>query len=115
MGAGMTSPQCRANDTPWLTTLAWCIHAHCDQDNDKTSELEHFWETQATEDPMMKTAPKWGYSLTLFHIAQPPNRTISDPKATLDFTALVDESTYLSQWNVLTAVQRENVVESSFG
>ena len=115
MSADITSPQCRADDTSWLTTLAWCMHTQCASHDVKTSNLEHFWETQSTEDPLQLTAPKWDYSTTLFRASQPPNQTISDPKTTLNFTALVDPATYMSQWNALTTVQRENVVESSFG
>lgn len=113
MGPPMTSAQCRAGDTPWLTTLAWCMRAMCAKYNVSTSELEAFWEKQSTEDPTV--VPKWGYTTTLFNIAQPPTRALADADESLNFTALVNPTVYKAQYNALTAVQRENVVESAFG
>lgn len=109
----MTSPQCRAGDTPWLTTLAWCMRTKCAEYNVSTSELEAFWEEQCTGDPTV--APKWGYSTTLFNIAQPPTQELTEIDNTLNLTALVNPAVYEAQYNALTAVQRENVVESGFG
>lgn len=77
------------------------------------SKLELFWEKQCTGDASV--APKWDYSTTLFEMVGPPNRTLSKDEEDLNHTALVNPETYLSQYNALTAVQRENVVESSFG
>ena len=112
-GSETTSPQCRAGDTPWLTTLAWCMHTHCAQHHVPASELEAFWEDQSTEDPTV--APKWDYSTTIFNIAQPPTRVLSKDEDTLNSTSLVSPATYEAQYNALTAVQRENVVESGYG
>lgn len=112
-GPPMTSPQCRAGDTPWLTTLAWCVRTSCAEYNVPTSELEAFWEKQSTEDPTV--VPKWGYSATLFKISQPPTQELTDADDTLNITALVNSAVYTAQYNALTAVQRENVVESGFG
>lgn len=109
----MTSPECRAGDTPWLTTLAWCMRTRCAEYNVSTSELEAFWEKQCTGDPIV--VPKWGYSTTLFNIAQTPTRELTDADDTLNLTALVNPTVYNAQYNALTAVQRENVVESGYG
>ena len=72
MDSAMTSPRCRAGDTPWLTTLTYCMRTECASSNVPTSELETFWEKQCTGDPTV--APKWSYSTTLFNIAQPPTQ-----------------------------------------
>lgn len=85
----------------------------CAQYRVSTSELEAFWEKQSTEDPTV--APKWGYTTTLFNIAQPPTQALTDADDSLNITALVNPATYEAQYNALTAVQRENVVESAFG
>ena len=111
--SGMTSPQCRAGDTPWLTTLAWCMRIKCAEYNVLSSELEAFWEEQCTGDPTV--APKWSYSTTIFNTTQPPTRELMEADDTLNFTALVNPAVYGAQYNALTAVQRENVVESGFG
>ena len=112
-GSAMTSPQCRAGDTPWLTTLAWCMRSKCAEHLISTSELEAFWEQQCAGDPSV--VPKWSYSTALFNMAEPPTQELTEADHTLNFTALVNPTVYESQYNALTAVQRENVVESAFG
>lgn len=109
----MTSPQCRADDIPWLTTLAWCMRIKCANYSVSTSELEAFWEKESTGDPLV--APRWSYSTTLFNIVEPPTRELTKADDTLNFTALVNPAVYGAQYNALTAVQRENVVESGYG
>lgn len=109
----MISPQCRAGDTPWLTTLAWCMRTKCAEFYVSTSELESFWETQSTGNPAV--APKWSYSSTLFNVTQAPTQELTLVDDTLNSTALVSPSVYEAQYNALTAVQRENVVESGYG
>ena len=109
----MMSPQCRAGDTPWLMTLAWCMRTKCAEYHVSTSELEAFWEIQSTGDPTV--APKWSYSKTLFTITQAPTQELTSVDDTLNSTALVSPAVYQAQYNALTAVQRENVVESGYG
>lgn len=109
----MISPQCRAGDTSWLTTLAWCMRTKCADYHISTSNLEAFWEVQSTGDSSV--APKWGYSTTLFNIAQTPTRELTRVDDSLNSTVLVNPAVYEAQYNALTAVQRENVVESGFG
>ena len=113
MDAGMTSPQCRASNRPWLMTLSWCISLKCAESEISTSELEAFWEEQSTGDSTV--APKWSYSTTLSSIAQPPSQELTETDDTLNFTALVNPFVYEEQYNALTAVQRENVVGSGYG
>ncbi|KAF4624715.1 hypothetical protein G7Y89_g13456 [Cudoniella acicularis] len=120
MGSGMsmsnsvmTSAVCRAIDTNWLTTLAWCMYTKCAEYDVATSDLEPFWEQQCTGDPTV--APKWGCSVTLTKITSPPTQELNSTATDLNFTALVNEDTYLSQWNALTLVQRENGVEGAYG
>ena len=109
----MISPHCRAGNVPWLTTLAWCMRAKCAEYHVMNSQLEAFWETQSTGD--LTVAPKWSYSMTLFNIAQTPTQELSRVDDTLNTTALVNPAVYEAQYNALTAVQRENVVESGYG
>ncbi|KAI9788357.1 MAG: hypothetical protein M1816_006960 [Peltula sp. TS41687] len=111
--SGMTSPQCRAGDTPYLTTLAWCMQTECAKFNLPPSKLQIFWEQYSTEDPTV--APKWDYRTTLFEIHEPPTQELTKGADTLNFTTLVNPKVYESQYNALTAVYRENVVEAGFG
>ena len=103
----------RAGDTPWLSTLAWCMRTKCAEYHVSISELEAFWENQATGNPSV--ASKWSYSSTLFNAAQEPTRELSRADDALNSTVLVNPATYEAQYNALTAVQRENVVESGYG
>ncbi|KAL2073881.1 hypothetical protein VTL71DRAFT_11207 [Oculimacula yallundae] len=111
-GAGPTSPECRAGDTPWLTTFAWCLKAKCSSTL-STSEIESFWELQSTADPTVPA--KWTYSAALANITHSPTYELNEADKLLNFTALANSKTYETQWNSMTSVQRENVVENSFG
>lgn len=113
--ADMVSPDCRASDTLWLTTLAWCMRSKCADFQLPTSELEAFWEGQSTGDPAL--APKWTYSTALVQIVQAPTQTLTliEADTILNFTGLVNPATYEAQYNALTTVQRENTVESRYG
>lgn len=55
---GTTSSACRANDTVWLQTFAYCIQQHCAADGVSESEMESGWEALAADGdavPEMKT------------------------------------------------------------
>lgn len=69
-----TSPECRANNTPYLTTLAWCLHTKCAPYDVLTSRLETIWEQEATTDPSV--LPKWSYTEALLNVANPPTRQL---------------------------------------
>ncbi|KAG8168966.1 hypothetical protein KVR01_001715 [Diaporthe batatas] len=116
-GNAMTSPQCRADDTSWLTTLAYCAQTKCaaEPGGVPISELEGFWEAQSTEDPAVP--PRWTFSQAAANVTEPPGRELGpDADAeTLNFTALVNPEAYASQYNAMFAVQRETAVESSYG
>lgn len=113
MSSAMTSPQCRASNTPWLTTLAWCMQINCAKFYVATSALEAFWEAQCTEDPTVD--PKWDYVTSLQKITQPPTQELSADDEHLNSTALFSSTVYEAQYNALTGVYRENVLESRYG
>lgn len=114
-GNGMTSPQCRADDTPWLTTLAYCAQTKCAGSDVPTSQLEAFWEAQSTEDPAVP--PRWSFSQAVANVTEPPGRELgADAESEmLNFTALVNAEAYTLQYNAMFAVQRETVLENSYG
>lgn len=115
-GSGMTSPRCRAGDTPWLTTLAYCAQTRCAGSGVPTSRLEGFWEAQSTEDAAVP--PRWTFSQALANVTgAPPGRELGEDAESemLNFTALVNAEAYRSQYNAMFAVQRETVVENSYG
>ena len=44
-----------------------------------------------------------------------PTYVLAATDEDLNFTSIVNPDTYQAQWNTLTSVQRENVVEGAFG
>lgn len=114
-GNVMTSPQCRAGDASWLTTLAYCAQARCAGDGVPVSQLEGFWEAQATEDAAVP--PVWSFSEAVANVTEAPGRELGEDAGseTLNFTALVNAAAYTSQYNAMFAVQRETVVENTYG
>ena len=118
MMTGMTSSACWAENTPYLTSLAWCMHTKCAEYKIKDSKLEHFWETEATGQSSageIGVPPKWSCSETLANIPNPPTVQLTPADKSLNDTSLVPPLVYLEQWNVLTAVQRETVLENTYG
>lgn len=111
-GSVITSAQCYASDSSWLTSLAWCMHVECTGYDVPASELESFWEAQATTDASV--AAKWTYQEAFFNITTSSIPELSASAETLNTTSMANAETYLSQYNALTAVQRENVVESGY-
>ncbi|KAF6787314.1 ferric-chelate reductase, partial [Colletotrichum musicola] len=68
----MTSPECRADNAPFLTSLAWCIHSKCEEVGEhlSTSEIEEFWERTAGGDSAVQ--PRWSYRQALANIFEAP-------------------------------------------
>lgn len=110
--SAMTSPQCRAGDTAFLTTLAWCMSNKCAQDRVPTSRLENYWEEQCTGDPTV--APKWDYGTALQQVTQPPTRALSKDD-TLNFTALTSEAAWELQFSTLTTFEAQERVHARYG
>ncbi|KAK0665958.1 putative ferric reductase transmembrane component [Cercophora samala] len=119
LGWATTSSECKANDTAWLTTLAWCLHVKCRAH--RMSELQAFWETDATRDLLNfgdKAIPvpaKWSYEESLQQITEPPRRRPVNKTTVLDFTALVPEIEYQAQLNTALGVTREQETGAEYG
>jgi hypothetical protein len=114
----MTSSECWANNTPYLTSLAWCMKTKCGGFGMPVSKLERFWETDATGQTSagVKVVPaKWSYTETLTYIDKPPTFQLAATDHDLNQTSLVNEDVYILQWNVLTSVQEEVTRENGMG
>ena len=114
----MTSSSCWASNTPYLTSLAWCMQTKCAEFDIKASKLETFWEQEATgQSPAgVKTVPaKWSSAEALANVASPPTTQLSANATELNATSLVNPDVYLEQWNVLTSVQQETTRENAYG
>ncbi|KAK3997865.1 Ferric/cupric reductase transmembrane component 1 [Cladorrhinum sp. PSN332] len=106
-----TSPDCRSNDTPYLTTVAWCLRTKCAPYHVPTSRLEAVWEQETTGDASVPA--KWSYTEALLNVADPPTRQLVMGD-TINATLLAPEF-----WNVSfdTAVVMayESRMESTLG
>ena len=109
---GMTSPECRSDNKPYLSTLAWCMHTHCTDDGVQTWELEKFWAEQATQDPTV--APKYDYGTIVANITEPP-KEVADPEDMLESTALAPETPWKTQYNTMTTMEYEETMHARYG
>src|SRR5690606_15495920 len=90
---GPTTPVCRANDLPYLTSLAWCMKTKCVGAYAADDwELEKYWQERATGDAAVK--PKWSYGATLNMVKGVPDREFdagNEEPSVLNFTAVVNQ------------------------
>ncbi|CAK7215173.1 hypothetical protein SBRCBS47491_002393 [Sporothrix bragantina] len=127
-----TSSACWASDTPYLTSLAYCMYLQCSKEEYTlgeeipASKSEWFWETEATGQitaGAILVTPKWTYAQALVQAqAAAANASSFGGLPTLDAdamwlntTSLVSPLTYTEQWNVLVAVQQETTKENTYG
>lgn len=113
VGMMPTSPECYGKDTPYLTSVAYCMSTKCSQPDITFSKLQLFWEEQITGHPDIP--PKWTYEQALAHAdTSPPMYQLTSNDTSLNTTSIVNPMTYLTQWNVLSAVYRESALESAY-
>lgn len=113
----MTSTTCWAQNTPYLTTLAYCMSVKCDEDTPR-SKLETFWENEATgqKSAGIATVPaKWSYGDALAHVDGTPSVQLTATDTMLNTTSLVDESTYKAQYNVLYVTMNSGSTLAHYG
>ncbi|KAK4201187.1 Ferric/cupric reductase transmembrane component 1 [Triangularia verruculosa] len=106
-----TSPSCRANDEPYLTTVAWCMSTKCAEYNVPNSRLEQVWELTITGDPSIPA--KWSYTEALLNVDEPPTRklTMGDE---LNMTSLPPDS-WLVSFNTASVMDHESRTQSIYG
>ncbi|KAI9722283.1 MAG: hypothetical protein M1812_001755 [Candelaria pacifica] len=94
--SGSTSPECRASDTPFLTTLAYCMNSTCDPVEVPAWKKEKFWAIQVTGDPAV--LPKWDYARALEEIMDMPMVEFNaSSDSVLNQTMVVGKATYEMQ------------------
>ncbi|KAK0625796.1 ferric reductase like transmembrane component-domain-containing protein [Immersiella caudata] len=91
-GGGPTSPECRAGDTPWLTTLAYCIDTMCEE-SVPAWKKEKYWAEQSTGSKTV--APKWTFAEALAQVREPPTREVGEEEM-LNFTAIANHESWES-------------------
>ncbi|KAI1843339.1 hypothetical protein JX266_010513 [Neoarthrinium moseri] len=113
-----TTSACWASNTPYLTSLSWCMHTKCAEFNIPNSKLEYFWETEATGQAsagVQTESAKWSFAEALANVEGPPSIQLQANDTWLNVTSLVSPEVYVMQWNVLTSVQRETSIENAYG
>ena len=97
MHMSATTPECRATSDPYLQTLAWCFYTHCEGVNNST--LETVWEMDIVARLEVQPMPAYSYQAALARVAQAPPTSVLDSDATLNTTSLVDEDSWLGNFN----------------
>lgn len=114
-GTGPTPPDCRANDEPWLTTLAYCINATCI--DVAPWKLEKYWADKCTGDPAVQ--PKWTYQETLVELeksGKPTEELDTDAEMpVLSFTALYNAETWEGYRGTLYQFEYAETTHSRYG
>jgi len=108
-GAPPTSPDCRAEDSPFLTTLAYCISANC-QDI-PIWRLEQYWALQATGSPAVPA--KWDYNTARDQVTTPPNKTYVYATP-LDYTALISSKTFGVQQKFILVLEKMTAIQNIY-
>ncbi|KAK3985093.1 putative ferric reductase transmembrane component [Cladorrhinum sp. PSN332] len=116
-----TSSECKANDTAYLTTLAWCFHVKCGKDH-RVSQLEAYWETEVTRNvaafgnkSVDQLPAKWTYAEALKQVTEPPTQELGPANiTTLNFTALVPESKFILQMNTGFGITNEQYLGAKY-
>lgn len=113
-GGGGTTPECRAGDTPWLTSLAYCINATC-TDDIPAWKLVRYWAQECTGDKAV--LPKWSYQESLAEVKGKPTEELSedDEMPLLNFTALYNEETWEMYRGTLKAFAQAETNHSKWG
>lgn len=114
-GTGPTPPDCRANDDPWLTTLAFCIKSKCP--NVSPWKLEKYWAEKCTGDPSVQ--PKWTYAETLVELEKNGDPTkelnLEEEMPLLNFTAKFNEETWEAFRGTLFHFEYAETMHSRYG
>ncbi|GAB1315397.1 hypothetical protein MFIFM68171_05607 [Madurella fahalii] len=106
-----TSPECRANDNAYLTSLAWCLSTKCAEYEVATSRLEAIWEHEATGDASVPA--KWSYTEELLNVADPPTRQLVTGD-TFNTTSIAPEY-WETVYNTAIVMAHESTMQSTYG
>jgi hypothetical protein len=113
MHMSSSTPECRAVNDPYLQTMAWCFHTHCS--GVKNSTLERVWEMDIVARLKVQPMPAYSYQVALSRVAQSPPTSVLDSGATLNTTSLVDEETWLSNFNGDEGFEKMEVRAETYG
>ena len=94
---GSSSPECRATNVPFLTSLAYCMQQNCDADSTPAWQRELFWHDKMTGD--VSVVPMMDYATALMLVNGTPTVEFnSSSEDVLNTTVLVPDTAYLMQY-----------------
>lgn len=91
------SPECYANNEPYLQTLAYCMQQYC-PDDVTVSARDEFLEMSIGGRLKQPPKPRWSYMEALLSIEQPPSN-YTPAEEILTQASLVNETDYISNFN----------------
>jgi hypothetical protein len=112
MAMDTPSPSCYANNDPFLQTLAYCVYTHCADIS--VSVLENYWELNVAGRRQHQPIPKESYQEALGRLVNPPTTTLN-ASAVLGIASLVDEETYLGNYNTLSTFETVETSHERYG
>jgi hypothetical protein len=113
MHMAAATPECKATNDAFLTTLAWCFHTHCP--DIKNSTLERVWEMDIVGRKKVQPSPKYSYQVALALAHESPPTEIVDSEAVLNKTSLVDEAVWQSNFNADYVFEKMEAVTEKYG
>lgn len=104
---GMTSDECRAGNTAWLQTMAYCIQRRCDTDRYPADKQEECFRNQAVAGA---PGPTFRDSLP----ATPPTVELSRDAMWLNTTSLVNSQLYDARHGTLAEFARSENMHTRY-
>jgi len=111
--AGPTTPECRASDVSFLTTLAYCFNTTCDEVAVPVWKREQFWNGKVTGDESV--VPKLSYGEALAQIKEMPMVTFnSSSMDALNGTQIVPKTTIDMQSKFMVLFDKLEMVQAKY-
>ncbi|KAM0342899.1 hypothetical protein ACHAPU_009103 [Fusarium lateritium] len=109
--AAYPSAACMSNDTAYLTSIAWCIHSHCNKDT-KLYKIEEFWETTMI---YQSESLRYSYVEALAEVdAKHPPKPMSEEELMLNRTISIADEVYQAQLNGVKSYKITSKNESKY-
>lgn len=109
--AAYPSAACFGNDTPYLTSIAWCISSYCPKTT-KPYKIEYFWGAKMI---YLAESVKYSYAEALAEVdSKNPPKPMSPEAMVLNRTISIDDATYESYLNSVKGYVDLGSIESRY-
>ncbi|KAH7268455.1 ferric reductase like transmembrane component-domain-containing protein [Fusarium solani] len=112
MALAFPSGACMANDTAYLTTVAWCIHSYCDK-SIETYKIANFWETKLIAEDGVVLRYTYEEALAQIDPKKPP-QPLDLTETVVNRTIATTEDVYIAFLNAVKAYQASGKNESKY-